>query len=356
MERHTKAFNVEAQSIIDGLIVETHETIQARAFIGNEDGIEESVYEVPYSQNYFFSGRDQVLSDLRDILIQSEKSPKLRACVVHGMGGMGKTQVALEYVYRYRKQYTAIFWISAGTSAEISQTFSSLARRLCLPGYNSMTPSKHAEAVMSWLKTRSMHHFGPQRYDGWLTRPEGKQWLLVFDNAEKSEDVKPYWPNCKHGTILLTSQKRDLSHLAGPDIQLEPLDAKDGGTLLLKHLRRFSQKKVHPGDLNDAARIARVVDGLPIAIAHIAGCIDQSQLSLTEFIDLFEQQDQARRIWEQGASASTHQYGKRLNTVWDIALRELDSTASDLLNIMSMLSPARIPEKMLIDDKYTKTQ
>jgi tetratricopeptide (TPR) repeat protein len=172
----------------------------------------------------------------------------------------------------------------------------------------------------------------------------------VYDNAEDWDTIKNYWPRSEQGSIIITSQRLDLAQVSAHSaIALQPLAPADGGLLLLKHLRR-TESPISMEDQIESLKISETLGGLPVAIAHMAGYIDKSNSTLQEFSAMYKRRDQTHRIWSQNCRAWTYQYDRTLDTVWDIALAELNESARAMINLLAMLDPDRIPEKILFSD------
>jgi hypothetical protein len=150
-----------------------------------------------------------------------------------------------------------------------------------------------------------------------------KKWLLVFDNVEEWSIIQTFWPTSSNGAVIITTQNPDLAQVTKSELHLKPLSVESSTELLFSHLRRTilsitnSEKQV-------ASTIVEELGGLPLAVAHIAGYIDQSQSSLDGFLKEFYERQRGSEIWNRPASAATAYYmpGK-LGTVWDIAIGSL---------------------------------
>src|SRR3954454_19696493 len=105
---------------------------------------------------------------------------------ISGLGGIGKTQTALEYAYRFRQDYTAVLWVTAETEETLSAGFSAIAQLLQLPEMDRPEQDAVRKAVLRWLKSQD-------------------QWLVVGDNADSPELLKAYLPRQHRGHVLLTS-------------------------------------------------------------------------------------------------------------------------------------------------------
>ncbi len=109
---------------------------------------------------------------------------QVQAQTLHGLGGVGKTQLALEYAYRHQTDYDLIWWVTAEPPAAIPGQLVALARRLGLP-----EQAEQAETIGAL----------------WDALRQRDRWLLVFDNAEDPRDLRPWWPP-DSGRVLVTSR------------------------------------------------------------------------------------------------------------------------------------------------------
>jgi len=116
--------------------------------------VEFPIFRVPYSTNPRFTAREQELQTLRGEL---EKKPGRgpTSCVIHGLGGLGKTQLAIEYAHRFRENYDAVFWLSAETEFELAKDYADIARKLGLTD-NLADQNRCAEYVRDWLNGTGM--------------------------------------------------------------------------------------------------------------------------------------------------------------------------------------------------------
>lgn len=109
------------------------------------------LFAVPSPNNQFFHGREDVLSEINDSLSYQENQGQLRSYLIHGIAGLGKTQVALEYAHRHQRDYDYIFWLKCHPETALARGFAIIARKIKLTeGYSSNLPQV-AEAVKDWL-------------------------------------------------------------------------------------------------------------------------------------------------------------------------------------------------------------
>ncbi|KAK4043311.1 hypothetical protein C8A01DRAFT_32631 [Parachaetomium inaequale] len=209
------------------------------------------------------------------------------SCLVHAIGGMGKKEVALEYTYRFRHLYTHIFWVRAGSSELLAQS------------YEDIFGSK----VQTTLD----------------------QWLLIFDNAEDVAVIRPFWPASPSGSIIVTSQNPQLSQLTKWLVPLHPLPPSDGARLVQSSLFRGGSEQ------QAASKLSGYLGGLPLAIVHFVGYIAKSQCPIDAIAD------------NVSVSSTTRAYEHSLATVWDLALNRLSPEARLLMDYIAFLDPDHLP-------------
>ncbi|HEU5376929.1 MAG TPA: tetratricopeptide repeat protein [Ktedonobacteraceae bacterium] len=157
---------------------------------------------MPHSRNPFFTARNSTPEDLHALLKQRAQS-----CALSGLGGIGKTQIALEYVYRYASTYQAILWVGAETPETFLSSLTSIAEALELPERLVQDQHKIAQAVIRWLDSH-------------------QEWLLVCDNVEDLALPQTLLPSIRQGSLLLTTR-----------LQAEPL---------LQHALRLGEDALSP--------------------------------------------------------------------------------------------------------------
>ncbi|TGJ83408.1 hypothetical protein E0Z10_g5367 [Xylaria hypoxylon] len=289
---------------------------------------------IPFDRNFRFQGREAVLDDLHKVLRPNDgvvgKSGQ-KSCVIHGIGGVGKTQVALEYTYRYREDYSRIFWVRAETGVELSTSFASFARSL-VPDSAVFYQLTNVKQVRDWMV-------------------QNDRWLLIFDNADAVDlDLSLYWPPSCHGEIIVTTQRRDFRHWAVNDIHLDTFDEDVGAQLILDIIDDTSQ--THSKETIETARnISIELGGLPRLISHIAGYIEGTKASLNAILSSLQQPSAFKRIWAFDSTTSTNfQYNHSMAKVWELALDALQPEALRMLHLMAMLNADEVNEDLLFGD------
>ncbi|KAK0745720.1 P-loop containing nucleoside triphosphate hydrolase protein [Schizothecium vesticola] len=325
IDGHIHQFEKEASLEIASITLREIRTLQQAPSAQPTNVKPSPVFKVDFAQNKFFTGRETEVSLLCEHVQNARKDGERGICTIHSMGGMGKTQLALEYAYRFRAELDCVFWMPAEHGPRLAQVFADIWTAVAGeagsgPGQDASSPpiALPDNLAATVLRTKE-----------WL-RVTARPWLLIYDNVEDWDTIKPYWPSGNSGTILITSQRSDLVQISGGcEIPLSPLPPQEGRALLMKHLRKEPSNSAQ--DIKLAVSIAGKVGGLPVAISHIAGYIEKPQSTLD-------------------CQSWTHQYHQTLETTRDIALHELSTKSRALLNILAMLDAEYILEDLLFSN------
>ena len=183
-----------------------------------------------------FVERDAEMARLAEMMLPSSTDKARRKiCVLHGLGGIGKTQLAIEFARKYRKEYSAVFWIDGSSKEKLKQNIANLAKQL--PQHQLL------ERARLYAQTP------PEELDGavedvllWFSQSSNEQWLLIYDNvdlefsAETSEletfKLEEYLPEADQGCILITSRLTSLLYLGGTNIRVGPVSNLQGENIL----------------------------------------------------------------------------------------------------------------------------
>lgn len=162
--------------------------------------------------------------------------------------------------------------------------------------------------------------------------------------------IDRYWPPCSHGSIILTTQDREMRHRARSQLFLRPLTMEQGSKLLRYYLPESHASNGSADDL--CCRLSAEVQGLPLLLVGVAGHIMDSSLSLSETLDdLRESWTNSNNIIENiSPESATFQYQRPIHTAFNMSLSRLNPAARNVLRIMSMLSPVGILEEIVCSD------
>jgi hypothetical protein len=275
------------------------------------------IWNVP-NRNADFTGRASILERLHDELA-GDGTAVVLARAVYGLGGVGKTQVALEYAHRFQADYRLIWWINAEQPLEISLALAELAGRLGLQSSDNA-----AEAAASALEQ--------------LRRDVAGRWLLIFDNAEDPEDLAPFLPTGP-GHILITSRNQAWTRHAQP-VELDVFSRQESLAHLTQHV---------PGlGAADAARVSAVVGDLPLAIEQAGAWLAETGMPAALYAEWLETQTTSALGLNKPLD-----YAKPVVAAWNLSIDRLkqQSPASvRLLQILAFCSPDPISATLLYSD------
>jgi tetratricopeptide (TPR) repeat protein len=281
------------------------------------------VWNVPYHPNPYFGGRDLLLAEVHARLTAPEA--ERRRVVLTGLGGMGKTQLAVEYAYRQRADYDMVWWVRSQQPTSLLGDYAALAGQ---PPLAALRPPEDAPQEASAAAVRD-----------WLERH--RRWLLVFDNVEEPPAVAELLPRSGTGHVLLTTQaETGWEPLADP-LPLGVLAPSDAADFLLSRTRQQG-----PEATAAATTLASSLGGLPLALEQAAAYIVAAgTVSLTVYAQLF-----ATRALELLKRGQPLGYQHTVATAWSLALQKLQDTqpaAVRLLTLAAFMAPDDLPQPLL---------
>jgi transcriptional regulator with XRE-family HTH domain len=292
------------------------------------------LWNLPFLRNLYFTGRERVLAQLHHALTGYNIVAVTQTRVMSGLGGIGKTQIAVEYAYRFAQEYDVVLWVRADSREVLVSNMAALAGLLGLPIQDETDQPRLAKAVKRWLETQDQ-----------------QTWLLIFDNADDLSLVIEFLPTRGNGAILLTTR----SHVVGKHIrriELDKLTLEEGVPFLLRRaagLEQLALEDVPAPERQAAAQLYGLMDGLPLALDQAAAYIQEHQWSLAEYISLYQQQRPA--LLRLRNSIDQHDYPDSVATTWLLSFQRVEQAhpaAAELLRLCAFLHPDAIPEEMLL--------
>ncbi|KAF3147242.1 hypothetical protein TWF703_000082 [Orbilia oligospora] len=290
-------------------------------------------FHMPFFRSNSFVGRAETLKQVHEYFSDSNLVDTPRIFALIGTGGMGKTQTALEYAYRHRHDYTAVFWISAASETTIRS-------KLGIPGLIDEKGTINA----------NLESFDNIRLAlfSWLQLPGNNRWLLIVDNADDLEtfSIEEYLPNQGSGAIFITSRRPEFSQSA-KQVGLEGLDSKSAVALLL-NLAHLTDSGVLE---NEAMKLVEKLGFMPLAISH-AGCyIHETKLPLRNHLPYYNKAFMA--LQSRKPRFGWNYRNDTAATTWEISfskVEERDKEAALLLLVCSYLNPEEIFDNMWEDE------
>lgn len=287
---------------------------------------------VPHLRNPFFTGREELLFHLHEMLHTEKQAVAVTQRALCGLGGVGKTQIVLEYAYRYQHEYQAVFWIKADTRENLLADFLALANLLHLPEQAAQESAIIIAAVKRWFLSH-------------------ERWLLILDNADDLPLVREFLPSAQQGHTLLTTRTQALGGLAC-SVQVEEMNQEVGARFLLRRAGLLSPDKSSLDILSVHYQLARIVvqelGGLPLALDQAGAYMEETSSSLQEYLDVYRSHRFAL-LQRRGGLTSDHP--EPVATTWALAFEQVESTdsmAADLLRLCAFLDPDAIPEEILL--------
>jgi tetratricopeptide (TPR) repeat protein len=250
-----------------------------------------------------------------------------------GLGGIGKTQTAIEYAYRYREEYAAVFWARADSRETLVSDYVALARLLGLPGQDAAEQMQVVVAVKRWLE----QHAG---------------WLLILDNADELSLLGDFLPTESKGFLLLTTRAQATGKIA-ESLPVEKLELSEGMQLLLRRAKVLGAEE--PLDnlsatvRKAAQQLVQELDGLPLALDQAGAYIEETGCSLAEYLQLYQQR-RLSLLKRQSNMASD--YPHTVASTWALSFEKVaqaNPAAAELLRLCAFLHPDAIPEEIITE-------
>jgi tetratricopeptide (TPR) repeat protein len=284
------------------------------------------LHNLPFSSlGDLLKGRDEELRKLQD----GATTAITQAETIYGLGGIGKTRLAVEYAWRSGHLYDAAFFVVAESPEALRSNLANLARPdlLNLPEHKAAAQEESVAAVLRWLR-------------------EHDRWLLILDNVDTKEAeqaVVSIVPSLSVGRVLITSRIRDWP----ATIRRQPIE-----TLSVDEAQRFildrtaNDRATSADDQDQALRLAEELGGLPLALEQAAAYVSQRQMNLAEYLEEWEKEREKVLNWYDG---SVMQYPAPVAVTWQKTFQELRPTAAAILRLTAYLAPDPFPSKMFED-------
>jgi tetratricopeptide (TPR) repeat protein len=275
-----------------------------------------AIFDVP-PRNPHFTGRTDLLQALRAHLAETKRGAVVQASAVHGLGGVGKTQLEVEYTHRYAADYDLVWWVPAERPVTIPGRLAQLARRLGLPELESL--EEQVGVVFDPLSQQD-------------------RWLLIYDNGQMPADLAGPRPPASGGHLLVTSRNPAWGGVAATV-----------GVDVLPRAQAFGFLAARTGSSDQAIleRLAGALGDLPLALEQAAAYLEETGAAPAEYLELLG--DRAKELFALGRPATTEQ---TIATTWRVSLERLRAeapAAEELLTVCAFLAPDDLPRALLTD-------
>ncbi|MFC1441837.1 FxSxx-COOH system tetratricopeptide repeat protein [Streptacidiphilus sp. N1-10] len=271
------------------------------------------------SRNSDFTGRAKELAELRRTLTgRSAQEPTSGTQALHGLGGVGKSQLAREYAYRFMSDYDLVWWVPSEQTSSITTELAAIADRLGIRG----TLGEADAAILVKDTLAAGTRIG--------------RWLLIFDNAEDPETLTEFLPG-GDGHVIITSRKQVWSQEAS-ELEVDVFTRQES----VSHLER----RVPEMSDTEAAQLAEELGDLPLAVEQAAAFLRLSGMPVETYMDLLKQHP--ADIFDQAPLAAD--YPVPIRTTFAVSLNTLEKewpSARRLMQMSVFLGPEPFSQKLL---------
>ncbi|KAJ7099218.1 P-loop containing nucleoside triphosphate hydrolase protein, partial [Mycena epipterygia] len=234
--------------------------------------------------------------------------------LLHGLGGAGKTQIALKFIAKSTSNFTDIFFIDSSSIETIETGLKNIAKTKAV--------GESSQDSLQWLQSKQ------------------EEWLLFFDNADDRQiNLNDYFPQCDHGNIIITSRNPGLVVHASSHSVVSDMEEIDAVDLLL----RSAGEEATDDNKTAAVQIVKMFHYLPLAIVQAGAFISKSG-DLASYLPLYEQN--RARLLSQKPAQSHDNYAWTVYTTWQISFNQLSQPAAMFLQLCSLLHHQGISEQI----------
>ncbi|KAG9198593.1 hypothetical protein G6514_009835, partial [Epicoccum nigrum] len=296
-------------------------------------------YRIPFSLKGVpavgkFAERPKDTQALEQALLQEGDIKKRRLLVLHGLGGMGKTQLAANFARRHQNRFSSVLWIDGSGKSRLKQSLAAFASRIPA-GQISDINRPYATNQGGDIDTMVQHVLS------WLSLSNNRNWLLVIDNVDRDDrlrdedeeayNVEAYLPEADHGSVLITTRLQHLSQLA------ERLEAKK----VDQEQARAIFKTLYTKEVGqEADELLELLDGLPLALAQAAAYMTGTGMSFSTYTRLYKEEWSKIMDSRHDKHKPLRSYDRNVATTWTIsytAIRQENEAAANLLLLWAHL-------------------
>ncbi|OAL51109.1 FabD/lysophospholipase-like protein [Pyrenochaeta sp. DS3sAY3a] len=306
-----------------------------RSRVVTETVVDKPCWTVPFSRNHKFVGRDSYLGMVEKILFVKGQPQKV---AISGLGGVGKTQIVIELAHRTQDKHPqcAIFWLQATSAESLQQGFLTIGQQLKLMKTDDRSDAR--KLVQSHLSEESTG-----------------QWLLIIDNIDDVDlwehELKAHLPKSRQGWIVCTTRNRKVAVKVATEkiVEVKEMDEEMAIDLLTRSMIHDDRPINRPV----ALKLLEQLTFLPLAIVQAAAYMNENGITLSDYIQLLEEQEQDVVDLLSEDFEDDGRYQDIMNPVastWLISfeqIRRLDPLAAEFLSLMACVDPKAVPQSLL---------
>ena len=279
---------------------------------------------LPYpSIGPLFKGRDDFMGRLRESLTRAPGS-QMAIVSLFGLGGVGKTRVAVEYARAHVEEYTALLFAVAETPEALRRNLAALTDAL-VPQLDTTDDAVRLAAVLDWLKTNP-------------------GWFLIFDNVDNKPalaEVERLLSGLVGGHVVITSRLADFPGDIRP-LELDVLTVEDAAAFLLA--RTEDRRRVAPDDEAKAREVAQELGRLALALEQAAAFIAKRRLTFAQYLEQWRSKRDDVLSW---FDPTVTGYPRSVAVTWQTSVGQLTNDGRRLLGRLAWLAPEKIPESLI---------
>lgn len=284
-------------------------------------------WSIPYPRNTYFTGREDVLDGLRRQLAAEGRVVLGQTAAISGLGGIGKTQTAVEYAWRHREDYgRGVFFVHAASEGQIVSRFAEIAELVGLEVGGDQ--GQAADAAKRWLE-------------------ETEGWLLILDNVDEPAVLTRWLPPAHRGHVIITSRASTFAALGvGQPFQMATLPRDDAVAFLLARTRRT---EADAEEMDAARELGKELGYLPLALEQAGAYTLAHEDRFADYLASYKRRGLkllSRAMPEVGGHPTP------VATTWSInfdKVQEVSPAAADVLRTSAVLGPDAIPEEILTE-------
>jgi len=290
-----------------------------------------AIWNVP-PHNPFFTDRKETLQHLHSSFAALNTQEITHPQAISGLGGIGKTQIAIEYAHRNSSDYGAVLWASADSRDTFITSCLNIAQLLDLPKKNVQDHAEIVSALRNWLQDHI-------------------DWLLILDNADDPYIVRDFLPSTAKGHVLITTRAQAMGRIAR-GIVIDKMTPKEGALFLLLRAGMLGLGDAfddNDSNFQSALRIAQIMDGLPLALDQAGAYIEETGCGLDDYLTLYETH---HRNLLQLRGRLIFDHPEPVATTWELSFKQVQQAnpaAAKLLRLYAFLSPDEIPEEIITE-------
>ncbi|KAL6406244.1 tetratricopeptide repeat domain protein [Ilyonectria robusta] len=285
---------------------------------------------VPASSN--FVDRPSDTADLEKYLLprRSHSRQTRKVFVLHGLGGVGKTQLAIDFARRHQATFSSVFWLDGRSEDRLRGSIAGCVNRIPngqIPSTSQNQTEAHSKDDLDAAVASVME---------WLARPDNGEWLLIFDNVDQDHeqggvtgayDLRRYLPG-DHGAILVTTRLSRLAQL-GESRRLAKVDLG---------LSKAIFKRWYGSELgSDCDQLLELLDGLPLALAQAASYLREKGVNVATYVQIYKQQWDELMGSRDASSRPLLDYEQgSIATTWMVSFKEIESKSTDASSLLRL--------------------